>query len=228
MKLPLLLACLAAANCVIFPVAAGDGVLDLTQLANYANQRVPAYITRDNTRGNVISDRGATLGRVLFHDRRLSRNDTVSCSSCHKQERAFSDTAIASIGVNGTTGRHGMRLINARFADETRFFWDERANTLEAQTTQPIRDHAEMGFSGSQGDPAFALLLTKLAAISEYRVLFALTFGDPAITEARVQQALAQFVRSIQSFDSRYDAGRAAVANDNVQFPNFTPAENAG
>jgi cytochrome c peroxidase len=85
-----------------------------------------------------------------------------------------------------------------------------------------------MGFSGSQGDPAFALLLTKLAAISEYRVLFALTFGDSAITEARVQQALAQFVRSIQSFDSRYDAGRAAVANDNAQFPNFTPAENAG
>ena len=72
------------AACLTNLAAAGDGVLDLTQLANYANQPVPAYITKNNTTaGNAITDEGATLGRVLFHDKRLSRNDTVSCSSCH-------------------------------------------------------------------------------------------------------------------------------------------------
>jgi cytochrome c peroxidase len=135
---------------------------------------------------------------VLFHDRRLSRNDTVSCSSCHAQSHAFADPAVASTGVAGTTGRHSMRLVNERFANEVRFFWDERAATLENQTTQPVRDHVEMGFSGTSGDPDFAALTAKLTAIDEYRVLFAMTFGDAAVTEARIQLALAQFVRSIQ------------------------------
>ncbi len=207
----------------------GTGVIDLTVLENYANQSRPNYITRDNTPGNnAITDRGATLGRVLFYDRRVSRNNTVSCASCHVQARAFGDTATASSGVNGTTGRHAMRLINTRFARETRFFWDERATSLENQTTQPIKDHTEMGFSGTSGDPAFADLVSRLSAIDEYRVLFAMSFGTATINESRVQQALAQFVRSIQSFDSRYDAGRAVVANDGVNFPNFTAAENAG
>jgi cytochrome c peroxidase len=207
---------------------AQDGVLDLSALQNYANQTKPAYITRDNTPpNNRITNAGATLGRVLFHDRRLSRTDSVSCSSCHRQERAFSDTATASVGVNGTTGRHSMRLINSRFSAEAKFFWDERATSLENQTSQPIQDHKEMGFSGTSGDPAFADLVTKLNAIPEYRVMFTMTFGSTAITETRIQQALSQFIRSIQSFDSKYDAGRA-VANDGQPFPNFTAQENAG
>lgn len=220
---------LAVAAALISPISAGDGVLDLTELANYANQTRPAYITKNNTTaGNAITDKGATLGRVLFHDKRLSRNNTISCSSCHDQSRGFADTATASTGVNGTTGRHSMRLVNARFATERKFFWDERAATLEAQTTQPIQDHVEMGFSATLGDPAFADLVTKLSTVDEYRVLFAMAFGDKNITEARIQLALAQFVRSIQSFDSKYDTGRSAAGNDNVDFGNFTAAENAG
>ena len=212
------------------PIAAraGDGVLDLTNLANYANQTRPGYISRDNTPGdNPVTDAGATLGRVLFHDKRLSRNDTVSCSTCHQQAFGFSDPSTASTGVSGTTGRHSMRLINARFGTETRFFWDERATSVEDQATQPIKDHKEMGFSATLGDPAFSDLVDKLAAIPEYRVLFAMTFGDAVIDESRIQKVIAQFVRSIQSFDSKYDAGRA-VANDNQPFPNFNPAENNG
>ncbi len=209
---------------------AGDGVVDLTTLANYANQPIPTYITRNNTPGNnAITDKSATLGRVLFYDKRLSRDNTIACASCHQQSRAFSDTATASTGVAGTTGRHAMRLINARFSAEVKFFWDERATSLEDQTTRPIRDHAEMGFSGASGDPDFASLLTKLAAIAEYRVLFAMTFGDAAITEARVQMALAQFIRSIQSFDSRFDTGLARTGgNLGAPFPNFSQQENAG
>lgn len=205
-----------------------SGVIDLTRLANYANQGKPVYITRSNTPvNNRITDAGATLGRVLFHDKRLSRNSTVSCASCHQQSNAFGDSLVASVGVNGNTGRHSMRLINAGFGTETKFFWDERAASLEIQTTQPVRDHTEMGFSGSSGDPAFSDLVTRLTAIPEYRVMFSMTFGNATITEGRIQNALAQFVRSIQSFDSKYDIGRAQVA-DNQNFPNFTAQENAG
>jgi len=95
----------------------------------------------------------ATLGRVLFYDKQLSANGAIACASCHKQEFAFSDTAQQSVGLNGgLTGRHSMRLVNSRFADEVRFFWDERASSLEDQTTQPIQDHVEMGFSGENGN----------------------------------------------------------------------------
>jgi cytochrome c peroxidase len=207
---------------------AQDGVLDLAALRNYANQGKPAYIQKDNTPpGNQISDAAATLGRVLFYDRRLSRNDTVSCSSCHQQAHAFSDSSIASMGVAGTTGRHTPRLPNARFGTEVHFFWDERAPSLENQTTQPIRNAIEMGFSGINGDPDFSDLISKLSAIPEYPVLFNFVFGSPTIDETRIQNAIAQFVRSIQSFDSKYDAGRA-VAPDPQPFPNFTAGENNG
>ncbi|MFZ1528834.1 MAG: cytochrome c peroxidase [Ferruginibacter sp.] len=203
--------------------------IDPSNLANYANQPVPGYITRDNTGSNPITNTRATLGRVLFYDKNLSIDNSISCASCHKQEFAFSDTAIASAGVaGGFTARHSMRLVNARFAAETKFFWDERAATLEEQTTKPIKDHAEMGFSGQNGRPGIASLLSKLQGIGYYKELFKFVYSDTAVTEPRLQECLAQFVRSIQSFDSKFDAGRAQVPNDAQPFPNFTQAENAG
>ncbi len=207
---------------------AQDGVINLAALPNYANQAKPVYIQKDNTpAGNQISDAGATLGRVLFYDKRLSRDDTVSCSSCHQQAHAFSDSSIASVGVGGATSRHTPRLVNARFGTEVHFFWDERAVSLENQTTRPIRGTNEMGFSGFDGDPNFSDLIARLSATQEYPLLFNFVFGSPTIDETRIQNALAQFVRSIQSFDSRYDAGRAG-APDPQPFPNFTASENKG
>jgi cytochrome c peroxidase len=209
--------------------AAFGSKIDLNNLANYENQTKPNYITKDNTRANVITNAKATLGRVLFYDKKLSIDNSVSCGSCHKQEFAFGDTELASKGVSGgLTGRHSMRLINARFAAEAKFFWDERANSLEEQTTKPIQDHAEMGFSGQNGRPNLATLITKLEAVTYYNELFQFVYGSKTITEAKLQECLAQFVRSIQSFDSKYDAGRAAVANDGQNFPNFTAQENTG
>ena len=204
------------------------GKIDLNNLYNYANQSKPAYITKDNTAGNPISDKGATLGRVLFYDKNLSSNNTISCSSCHIQANAFSDDAIASDGVNGTTTRHSMRLINSRFSNERKFFWDERAATLELQTSDPIKNHIEMGFSGTSGDGSITTLITKLQGIGYYKELFKYVYGSEEITESKLQNALAQFIRSIQSFDSKYDAGRSTVQNDNQAFPNFTAQENQG
>ena len=209
-------------------ITAFAGKIDLNNLFNYANQSKPAYITKDNTAGNPITDKGATLGRVLFYDKNLSSNNTISCSSCHIQANAFSDDAIASDGVNGTTTRHSMRLINSRFSNERKFFWDERAATLELQTSDPIKNHIEMGFSGTSGDGSITTLITKLQGIGYYKELFKYVYGSEEITESKLQNALAQFIRSIQSFDSKYDAGRSTVQNDNQAFPNFTTQENQG
>ena len=203
--------------------------IDPTNLLNYANQIKPNYITKDNTGTNVITNQKATLGRVLFYDKNLSTNNTISCASCHKQNFAFSDTAQISNGVEGgLTVRHSMRLINTRFANENKFFWNERAASLEIQTTMPIQDHLEMGFSGLNGRGNMSSLLTKLSKINYYNELFKFVYGDTVVTELRLQESLAQFVRSIQSFDSKYDVGRAQVRNDNDAFPNFTTIENTG
>jgi len=202
--------------------------IDLSALENYANQTIPNYITKDNSANNPITDAGATLGRVLFYDKNLSSNNTISCASCHKQAFAFSDDAQVSNGVNGVTDRHAMRLVNSRFSNERRFFWDERANTLEDQTTQPIQNHVEMGFSGTNGDGDINTLVNKLQDIDYYQELFTYVYGDATVTETRLQNAMSQFVRSIQSFDSKFDLGRAQVNNNNDPFPNFTTQENMG
>ncbi|MFN4083888.1 MAG: cytochrome c peroxidase [Bacteroidia bacterium] len=208
-----------------------SATVDLTNLFQYANQQKPAYILKDNTPGtNAITNAGATLGRVLFYDKKLSLNNTVACASCHVQQFAFGDTAVLSRGINGElTVRHSMRLINARFGNEQRFFWNERAANLEQQTTQPIQDHVEMGFSGLNGNPGFDSLLRKINNLDYYKKLLKFVYGkDTVFNELMVQRNLAQFVRSIQSFDSKYDIGRALVNNDNQPFPNFTAEENLG
>lgn len=205
-----------------------SGKIDLDNLANYEGQGKPGYILQDNTNINPITNEGATLGRVLFYDVNLSVDNNISCGHCHKQKFAFGDTALASSGVNGFTGRHSMRLVNGRYALEQRFFWDERAINLEAQTLQPIQDHKEMGFSGTNGDPSLQDLIDKLESIGYYKELFTFVYGDPQITEERMQKALSQFVRSIQSFDTKYDAGRSSAPNNVAPFTNFTPQENQG
>ena len=203
--------------------------IDFGSIPNYSNQAIPNYINKDNTTfGNSITNEGATLGRVLFYDKQLSANNTIACASCHKQEFAFGDNVQVSSGVNGITGRHSMRLVNTRFSDEDKFFWDKRAATLEDQTTMPIQDHVEMGFSGENGDLNFNDLITKLEDTEYYPPLFNFAFGSATISEDRIQDALAQFIRSIQSFDSRFDQGRSLANNDGQPFNNFTAQENLG
>lgn len=206
------------------------GTIDLNALFDYSNQSIPSYIAKDNTpANNPITDEAATLGRVLFYDKNLSLNNTVSCASCHKQEFAFSDTARLSVGFDGgLTTRHAMRLVNSRFANEGHFFWDERATTLELQTLEPIQNAVEMGFSSENGQPDLDSMINKLSVIDYYKTLFKLAFGDTVVTENRIQRAIAQFVRSIQSFDSKFDVGFAQTNNLNANFPNYTAQENEG
>ncbi|MCF3649877.1 cytochrome-c peroxidase [Synoicihabitans lomoniglobus] len=182
-----------------------------------------AVIDNDNTpASNPTTNDGATLGRVLFYDRKLSANGTVSCASCHEQEHAFSDSRRLSLGFDGgTTRRHSMGLTNARFYDPGKFFWNERADTLEDQVLMPFQDEVEMGLTLEQ-------LVALVAGEDYYPELFQNAFGSPDIDAPRIARALAQFVRSIVSVNSRYDQGRATVSNPLQPFPNFTNQENQG
>lgn len=170
---------------------------------------------------NVITDWGATLGRVLFYDKLLSQNRSTSCASCHQQSFAFSDTARFSKGfMNGNTKRHSMSVVNAAYRVSGIFFWDGRANTLEEQVLQPIQDPLEMGLT-------LDTLVNRVGQQAYYSVLFRKAFGDETVTTERIAKALAQFIRSIQSFDSRFDKGRL-THSINDDFTNFTAEENLG
>jgi len=185
------------------------------------------YPDTDNTGSNLTTNEGATLGRVLFYDENLSlefRN--VSCASCHDQKHGFSDPDQLSTGVAGKTRRHSMGLANARFLKSGKAFWDQRAENLEEQALIPIADPIEMGLRLDR-------LEELLPTLSYYPNLFEAAFGDPAITRDRVGRALAQFVRSMVSIDSRYDQARVdqfarGIESIFVPFDNFTAEENRG
>jgi cytochrome c peroxidase len=196
---------------------------------NYSNPDLPAFFddffvqVMDNTpSSNPVTDWGATLGRVLFYDKQMSINNKIACSSCHMQEFGFSDTAVLSSGFEGgKTGRHSMGLTNARYYVENRFFWDERAATLEDQVLMPIQDPVEMGMH-------LDTLVKRLESTEYYPILFNNAFGSNEISKDRISKALAQFVRSMVSYTSPFDEGRQLVTSVDSTFPNFTVAENRG
>ncbi|MCP4504287.1 MAG: cytochrome-c peroxidase [Deltaproteobacteria bacterium] len=184
--------------------------------------QLPVVQTDNTPADNPSTDLGATLDRVLFYDVSLSANRTVSCASCHKPDAGFSDDRILSKGFeDGDTGRHSMGLTNARYYGQGRFFWDQRAATLEEQVLMPFQDPVEMGMT-------LETLLARPKEASYYPALFNDAFGDEEITTDRMSKALAQFVRSMVSVDSKYDEGHAQVNARSVDFPNFTAEENLG
>ncbi len=172
--------------------------------------------------GGALTDDGATLGRVLFYDTRLSANGQTSCASCHVQAHAFADPKAASRGFNGVhTERRAMPLVNLRYYARDRFFWDERASGLDQAVLLPIQSQIEMGQD-------LGVLSGMLARDAVYPVLFERAFGNRQITPQRIGGALAQFVRALVSYQSRYDEGRARVPSAHDDFESFTRQENRG
>jgi cytochrome c peroxidase len=198
-------------------------------LYRYADIELPAHFkTRaarrfDNTpRSNPVTDAGATLGRVLFYDTRLSANNTVACGSCHQQSRAFSHPERFNKGFEGKrVDRNAMSLVDLRFYPRGQFFWDERARSLEEQTLMPIQSKTEMGQD-------LAKLIETLARDDSYPELFRQAFGDAQVSEQRISRALAQFLRSLVSYQSKYDEGLAKTLLVSDDFENFTAQENRG
>ncbi len=171
---------------------------------------------------NPVTDLGATLGRVLFYDKRLSRNRQRSCSSCHKQAHGFADPVGLSSGFEGKlTGRNSMGLTNLAYYKTGRFFWDERGKTLEEMVLMPIQDPIEMGMELNE-------VVRRLRQDDRYAGLFNRAFGDSGITQKRIGKALAQFLRAMVSFRTKFDRGLAAAGKVENAFPNFSTEENLG
>jgi cytochrome c peroxidase len=164
---------------------------------------------------NPLTNDGATLGRVLFYDGHLSKNNLISCGSCHLQSKGFADPAQFSTGFKlGKTTRNSMALSN--LALQRAYFWDERATKLEEQVMMPVQNHVEMGIERLE------VLPEKLRHVPYYTNLFQAAFGDSEITEQRIRFALAQFLRSMISSNSRYDESRRN------QLANFSELEKQG
>jgi cytochrome c peroxidase len=225
----LLVLVLVVSAAVLSPRPLAKGTLKLPGTPyRYANVELPAHFAQpgridDNTPpDNRLTDDGATLGRVLFYDKRLSANNTTSCGSCHQQAHAFADPTPSSRGFHGAlTDRRAMPLVNLRYYQRARFFWDERAGNLEEMMLLPVQSRIEMGQDLSR-------VVGALTRDPAYPTLFVRAFGDRQINEQRIGKALAQFVRSIVSYRSRYDEGRARAESPQADFDNFTLQENRG
>jgi cytochrome c peroxidase len=162
---------------------------------------------------NPITAEKVALGRRLFFDKRLSRTGEIACASCHRQENAFADPRAVSVGVEGRTGtRNAPALINLAYGRS--FFWDGGVDTLERQAMAPIIAANEM-------DLRLAVAVTRVGEDARYREQFQRAFAE-APSPGNLTRALATFVRTLLSGNSRYDRHRRGEANA------LTPAEQRG
>lgn len=153
---------------------------------------------------NELTIRKVTLGRKLFFDPILSRDNSVSCASCHDPDRAFSDVVSLSAGVDGRLGlRNSPSIVNVAYVRE--LFWDGGALTLENQVLAPLQDHNEM-------DSNLEEILSRLEQDPVYRELFAEAFGDTPNVRT-LTQAIAAYERTIVSGGSRFDSFKAGKEN---------------
>lgn len=153
---------------------------------------------------NPMSDTKVALGRRLFYDTRLSVNGTMACSTCHRQELAFTDGRARSVGATGEVHPRGaMTLVNAGYA--SRLTWaNPLLDRLEVQALTPMfgEDPVEMGMAGREAE-----IVELIRADEGYREAFREAFPadrDPW-SVLNVVRAMSAFVRSIISFDSAYD-----------------------
>lgn len=151
-----------------------------------------------NFENNQLTNDGFYLGRKLFYDTRLSRDNTTSCGSCHQAFAAFahSDHDL-SHGVDGLLGtRNSPPIFNMNW--HTSFFWDGGVNHIESQPINPIQNPVEM-------DETLQGIIAKIEADDKYKTMFAAAWGSEEVTSARIFKSLAQFMGAMVSDNSKYD-----------------------
>jgi len=143
---------------------------------------------------------GVELGEKLFHEKKFSGNNTISCASCHNQSKAFADNNRQAIGIYGRVGlRNTPPIQNMAFM---KFYnWDGNKLTLESQPLVPIITHEEMNSSILE-------VIGKLKAEHDYRELFRKAFGDENITSDRIYRSISQYQYTLISANSKYDKVR--------------------
>jgi len=181
---------------------------------------IPSYVSQSfigdmpHPVDNPITIDGVKLGRKLFYEKKLSGDNTMSCASCHFQEFGFGDPLQFSVGIDGDAGnRQAMTIINAAWSPS--LFWDGRAASLEDQAFGPVTNPIEL-------NDTWPNVVAKLQADSEYPNLFKNAFGTNIIDSVLVAKAIAQFERTLVSFDTRFD--KYFYGLENV----LTPSEENG
>ena len=166
----------------------------------------PAELTRDAIPAeNPQTPEKISLGQRLFFERRLSVDGTVSCSTCHDPQLAFTDRKPLSVGIKGRVGqRNAPTILNALY-NKTQF-WDGRVNTLEEQAANPIVNAFEMGH------PNLDAAVAQIASIEEYQQAFQRVFGRAA-NGPDLLRAIASYERAQLSFDSPFDHFMAGENN---------------
>ncbi len=151
-----------------------------------------------NFQNNPLTQEGFELGRKLFYDPRLSRNNTISCGSCHQPFSAFAHLGHpVSHGIGNLLGtRNSTPIFNLSWHPS--FFWDGGVNHIENQPVVPIQNPVEM-------DEKLENILTKLTDEADYRKRFSDAFGDETVTTQRIFRALAQFMGTMVSANAKYD-----------------------
>ncbi len=162
---------------------------------------------------NAVTVEGVALGRQLFYDPVLSKEGTLSCASCHRQEAAFSDAPFAfSKGRNGLkTRRNTPPLFNLAWYPS--LFWDGRAASIEDQVFHPVRDTAELASVWTE-------VAVRVARKATYRRQAKAAFGAAPIDSVLIAKAIGQFLRTLLSYRSKYDrvlAGKDFFTPDEYQ-----------
>ncbi len=159
-------------------------------------------------KANPLTPSKIELGRRLFHDPMLSRDNTISCSSCHLPQTAFTHVDHdLSHGIEGRIGRRNApALMNLAWGKS--FMWDGAVNHLDVQALAPMESHEEM-------DEGIGNVVTKLQRASSYRLLFKDAYGDTSVTGERTLKALSAFMLTFISADSKYDKVQRGEATFN-------------
>jgi len=160
--------------------------------------KVPVPVDNPMTREKV------ELGKMLYFDKRVSKDGTISCATCHDPKQGWAEHEPTSTGIHGQKGgRNSPTVINSAYA--TSQFWDGRAASLEEQAVGPVANSIEMGSS-------MDAVVEKFAKIPGYQERFQKVFGT-AVTEKGFAQAIAAFERTVLSGDSPYDQFKAGRQN---------------
>ena len=186
---------------------------EYTALVNDVAVKVPEMVIPAD---NPMTQEGVELGRHLFYDKLLSADGTQSCASCHLPEGSFTDNLAVSKGIDGIAGvRSSMSLLNVGF-NNNGLFWDGRVMTLEEQALLPVEDEIELHNSWPQ-------VIDDLKKHEMYPVMFRKAFGianSSEITKELAAKAIAQFERSIYSFESKFDKflqGQTILFDDELE-----------
>ena len=153
---------------------------------------------RDTFALSQLDNDKATLGRVLFYDKKLSAMEDISCGSCHHQELSFAENKSFSEGVNSDTKRNSMHLNELGWTNRSGFTWDMRESDLHEMIILPLTDENEIGANIDD-------VRIKLEQTTYYSELFSNAYGDADVTEERIVDALVQFITSMTTFNSRFD-----------------------